>query len=47
MNNATTIVRRTPQTLASTIAGDVFVPGDSGYEGLVCRAGDRAVGAVA
>ena len=32
MNNAKTIVRRTPQPLQSAIAGDVFVPGDAGYD---------------
>ena len=32
MSNATTVVRRTPQRLQSAIAGDVFVPGDPGYD---------------
>jgi FAD/FMN-containing dehydrogenase len=32
MNAPNTVVRRTAQALQSTIAGAVFVPGDSGYD---------------
>ena len=31
-NTPNTTVRSTPQTLQSTIVGDVFVPGDAGYD---------------
>jgi FAD/FMN-containing dehydrogenase len=42
MNTSHTIARRTSQALQSTIAGDVFVPGDDGYD-EARRAFDLAV----